>query len=138
MNPATIVKAAAQDGVKLALSPTGTIKASGDQAAVSRWLPIIREQKSGIVDVLRRDTGDDLIKSTQSDAPVAKTVVSRQADPGLRYAVEAHDDDDPDAVILTVAIRGEAACEIRIPKSRYDAFALLELLDKHATRVTLQ
>ncbi len=67
-----------------------------------------------------------------------EVIGSLQADPGLRYAVEAHDDADPDAVILTVAIRGEAACELRIPKSRYDAFALLELLDKHATRVTLQ
>jgi hypothetical protein len=41
-------------------------------------------------------------------------------------------------VILTLAIRGKAACELRIPKSRYDAFVLLDLIEKHTTRETLQ
>ena len=37
MTPAAIIKEAAADGVNLALSPTGTIKAAGEQAAVNRW-----------------------------------------------------------------------------------------------------
>jgi len=61
-----------------------------------------------------------------------------RGNPGLIYAMTAHDDIEPDAVILTLAIRDKAACELRIPKSRYDAFALLELIEKHTTRETLQ
>jgi hypothetical protein len=44
MTPAAIIREAATDGVSLALSPAGTIKATGDQAAVSRWLPVFRAQ----------------------------------------------------------------------------------------------
>lgn len=35
--------------VNLALSPTGTIKATGHGAAVNRWLSIIRDNKPGIL-----------------------------------------------------------------------------------------
>lgn len=53
MTPAAIIRAAAADGVNLALSPAGTIKATGEQAAINRWLPIIRENKPGILAALR-------------------------------------------------------------------------------------
>lgn len=57
MTPATIIREAQSDGVKLALSTTGTIKATGDGAAVNRWLPVIREQKAGIVEALKVGAG---------------------------------------------------------------------------------
>ena len=75
---------------------------------------------------------------TPADERVEKVVGKLQADPGLRYALETHIHADPEAVILSVAIRGKGACELRIPKSRYDALALLELIEKHTTRETLQ
>lgn len=49
MTPAAILELAAADGVHLSLSTTGTIKVSGEQATVNRWLPIIREHKPVIV-----------------------------------------------------------------------------------------
>jgi hypothetical protein len=49
MTPAAIIREAEADGVSLALSSAGTIKAAGDQAAVNRWLPVLREHKLGIV-----------------------------------------------------------------------------------------
>ena len=52
MNPAAIIRKAEADGVKLALSPSGTIKATGDSVVVNRWLSSIREQKAGIVEAL--------------------------------------------------------------------------------------
>jgi hypothetical protein len=78
------------------------------------------------------------ITLTPADARIEKVVDKLHCDLHLRFAAEAHDDIDPDAVILTVAIRDKGACEFRIPKSRYDAFALLELIDRHTTRETLQ
>ena len=54
MTPATIIQQAAADGVMLALTPAGTIKASGDGAAVNRWLSRIREQKPAIVATLSK------------------------------------------------------------------------------------
>lgn len=58
MTPATIIREAQADGVRLALSPTGTIKATGDGAAVNRWVAVIREHKAGIIDVLKVGAGD--------------------------------------------------------------------------------
>lgn len=81
---------------------------------------------------------DDIGKDARIVGDDSKAIRKLHGDPGLRYEVEAHDDIDLEAVILTLAIRGEAACELRIPKSRYDAFALMELIEKHTTRETLQ
>lgn len=53
MTPATIIREAQADGVRLALSLAGTIKATGDGAAVNRWLPVIRERKADLVEALK-------------------------------------------------------------------------------------
>lgn len=52
MNPSVIIKEAQADGVRLTVSPIGTIKATGDGATIRRWLPAIRERKSEIVEAL--------------------------------------------------------------------------------------
>jgi hypothetical protein len=57
MTPATIIREAQADGVRLALSPAGTIKVTGDGAAVNRWLATIRERKAEIIDVLKVGAG---------------------------------------------------------------------------------
>jgi len=44
--------------VRLALSPAGTIKATGDRAAVNRWLAAIRESKAEIIEALKVGAGD--------------------------------------------------------------------------------
>ncbi len=58
MTPATIIREAQADGVRLALSPAGTIKATGDGAAVNRWLAAIRESKAEIIEALKVGAGD--------------------------------------------------------------------------------
>ena len=52
MTAVTIIREARADGVRLALSPTGSIKATGDGAAVNRWLAVIRESKAEIIEAL--------------------------------------------------------------------------------------
>ena len=58
MTPAAIIREAQADGVRLALSLTGTLKATGDGAVVNRWLAMIREHKAEIIDVLKVGVGD--------------------------------------------------------------------------------
>ncbi|MDP2852084.1 MAG: hypothetical protein Q8O23_01630 [Gallionella sp.] len=83
--------------------------------------------------------GDTATDSTSpADTRLARVIDQLRGDPGLRYAMETHDDVHLESVILTLAIRDKAACELRIPTSRYDAFALLELIEKHTVRATLQ
>ncbi len=52
MTAAAILRDSAVDGVTLLLSATGTIKVTGEQAAVARWLTTIKENKAGIVALL--------------------------------------------------------------------------------------
>lgn len=79
------------------------------------------------------DTAPDPM--TPADARLEKVIAKLHGDPGLRYAVEVHIDADPDAVILTLAIRDKAACELCIPRGKYDPFLLLELIERHSGRV---
>lgn len=58
MTPAAIIQGAQSDGVRLALSPAGTIKATGDGTAVNRWLAVIREHKAAIIETLKVGAGD--------------------------------------------------------------------------------
>lgn len=80
----------------------------------------------------------DLPTHTASDTRLEAVSRKLQDDAELSYAMEAHDEIEPEKVILSLAIRGKGAVELWIPKTRYDAFALLEVLDKHAKQVTLQ
>lgn len=75
---------------------------------------------------------------THPNERIAKMIGRLEASPGLIYAMEPHEEVEPDTVLLTLAIRGKGACELRIPKSRYDGMALLELFERHTRRETLQ
>ena len=52
MTPAEVIRRASLDGVSLSVSPGGNVKASGNKEALARWLPLIRESKAGVVDLL--------------------------------------------------------------------------------------
>jgi hypothetical protein len=43
------------------------------------------------------------------------------------------DESEPDAVIVTLAIRGTATCELGIPKDRYDGLAILQMIEQQAS-----
>ena len=55
--------------------------------------------------------------------------------PAARYAILTDTESDPEAVLLTLAIRGKATCELRIPREKYDPFLLLELIERHGGTV---
>ena len=119
MSPADIIEGAANDGVLLALSPNGRISAKGDQSAVDRWLPTVRERKAAIVAELQRDRRR------------AKVLAMLRDNPGIRYAIEVADAHS-DPVIVSVGIRRVATFEMRIPLVHYDAYTLMELIERHA------
>ena len=55
--------------------------------------------------------------------------------PGVRYAVLTDTDTEADAVVLALAIRGMASCELRIPRAKYDPLLLLHLIERHGATV---
>ncbi len=134
MTPAVIIERAAADGVRLALSPVGTIKATGDHRAVNRWLPIIREQKPGIVAALREAANDEPLPDPAAEARrqrVRELLAGHPAKSVLVTDLET----DPKAVILTLAIRGRATFELRVPRAKFDGPLLLDLIERHGCTV---
>ena len=53
MTPVDILEHATAEGVALTLSLAGAITVAGDQPVVDKWLPIIRDHKPELVQVLR-------------------------------------------------------------------------------------
>lgn len=53
MTPATMIQQAGADGVILASTPAGSIKATGNGDAVTHWLPVIREHKAELLAELK-------------------------------------------------------------------------------------
>lgn len=122
MSAAELVENAKAQGVILALSPDGTITATGEQSVVDGWLPIIRDNKSEILRALKRDRRR------------TKTLTMLEDDPRLRYAVVV-DDASTDPVAVAVGIREVVTFELEIPLKYYDALVLLELLEQHSAGV---
>lgn len=118
MNATQIIQSCDFDGVRLTLTPEGKLHYSGDPVLIAEWLPILRTNKSAIVEVLHRE---------RRHAKVLKML-----EPGKKYAALA-EDDRADPVVVTCAIRGVATFELAIPKLSYDGLILLELLEKHST-----
>ena len=50
--------------------------------------------------------------------------------PDSQRAIITDLDSGPDDVILTIAIRDQYTFEMQIPKDKYDAFTLLEMINK--------
>ena len=75
MSALDIVKRIESDGVRLALSDSGTIKAVGDGAAVNRWLPTIRERKSEIIAALQQAENDPADKPISILSSQGETVI---------------------------------------------------------------
>lgn len=118
--------------VPIAPAEVGTLKPSiGAVSPMSPLVPI-KNGRNGF------DGGILAANRTPADERLEKVIAKLASAPDLRYAMETHLDADLDAVILSLAIRGKAACELRIPKSRYDAFVLIELIEQHTTREVFQ
>ena len=70
-----------------------------------------------------------------AEARRQRVLAMLDAHPEARYALLTDTQAEPEAVLLTLAIRGRATCELRIPRDRYDPFLLLDLIERHGATV---
>lgn len=66
----------------------------------------------------------------QQDFRREKVLAMLAIDSSLKRAVYADADSDPDNVIITVAVRHVATCELLVLKANYDPWQLLALIDR--------
>ena len=113
MTPATIIQKAQADGVLLALSPAGTIKAAGNGEAVNRWLPVIREHKAELLDMLRAASEAAATVRPDAASPEEREVVNwleriLEDDPVVYRETHAKCRANPDALRFFLGLaRGE-------------------------------
>ena len=115
--------------------PTGNIKAVGDDVAVHRWLPIIRANKIDLISALRaaNDGPYQELPDLAAESRRRKVLAMLRESSTINYAAVTDDQADPNAVIVTLAIRGRATCELHIPREKWDDVLFLELLERHCT-----
>ena len=66
-----------------------------------------------------------------------KVIAMLDAAPGTQRAIYTDTNSDPHNVILAIAVRAcQQTCEMLIPKANYDAWHLLELIERMATETT--
>ncbi len=62
-----------------------------------------------------------------------KAIAMLNAAPDMQRAIAVDDTGDPDFVILAVAVRAcQQTCEMRIPRTKYDPWLLMKLIEQHS------
>ena len=113
-------------GVKLA-ARGGNIIASPKAAVTPEIVDLIRAHKSELLQTMATDAEVDA-RRTQLLAMLATR-------PETRYALLTDAQNDPESVLLALAIRGIGMCEMEIPRIRFDGIELLELVERHSATV---
>ena len=74
-----------------------------------------------------------------AEARRRKVLAMLAANPALRIAVvcdgDGDGDGDGDPVPVAIAIRDKGACELLVPRDRYDGVLLLDLIERHSGTV---
>lgn len=102
-----------------------TVKADGDFLELSppekitdELIKRLRKHKPAIMAELKRESRRLKVLAMLAEKPDSQRAIITDLDSG------------PDDVILTIAIRDQYTFEMQIPKDKYDAFTLLEMINK--------
>ena len=111
-----------------------TVWAKGDRLLVApkariteETRRVIREHKAELLAVL----ASDALPDPGAEARRQRVLAMLADHPTAKYAALTDTETDPESVLLTLAIRGEASCELRIPREKYDGLLVLDLIEKH-------
>ena len=118
-------------GIRLTPLPDGRLWAAPRAALNDELRHLIRQHKAELLNALETDGLPD----AQAEARRRRVLEMLAQNPTARYAVLTDTQADPEAVLLTLAIRGRATCELRIPRAKYDPFLLLALIERHGGTV---
>ena len=118
-------------GVTIRPRPDGNLEVSPRRLLTDETRRLIREHKAELLQVLAAGSLPDLA----AEARRQRVLAMLAENPSARYALVTDLESDPEAVILTLAIRGQATCELRIPREKYDGTLLLDLIERHSATV---
>ena len=123
MTPAALLDEARNAGVTLWLEGD-VLRYRGPREALAKLLPALKAHKPDILAALAHP--DPLPPLASAAEAGRRKVLAMLAGDGDRYAV-AVDDPNTDPVVMALATP-DGTCEVRLPKERYDAFRVLEMV----------
>lgn len=102
-----------------------TVKADGDFLELSPPEKITEE----LIQRLKKNKLAILAELKREERRL-KVLAMLEDNSGIQRAIITDLDNDSDDVILTIAIRDQYTFEMHISKDKYDAFAMLEMINK--------
>lgn len=127
MSAPEILSLLAAHGLTVRPRSDGNLEVWPRSALTDELRALIKAHKAELLEAL----AGDALPDPAAEARRQRVLAMLAERPGARYAVLTHDPGAPDHVILTLAIRGVATCEMSIPRDRYDPFLLLDLIERH-------
>ena len=111
------------------------IRAAPKSALTDETRSLIRAHKAELIDVLSIGYSSEPSPDPAAEKRRLEVLDMLAQDPTTRYAIATNTQADAEAVLLTLAIRGKATCELRISRAKYDPFLLLDLVRRHSGAV---
>lgn len=105
----------------------GSIVITPGGAATSDIVELVRANKPELLAALPDAAG--------VETRHARLIAMFRENPTIRYAVITDSEATPDAVIVSIGIRGVATCDIQIPRERFDPFALLDITGRYSATI---
>jgi hypothetical protein len=119
----------AAQGLTLRPRPDGNLIVSPRRLLTDEARQLIREHKAELLEAL--SGASDTLPDTAAEARRKQVLAMLRQRPGTRYAMLTDTKEDPQAVILALAIRDAGTCELCIPREKWDGVLFLEMLERH-------
>lgn len=104
------------------------LKYRGPTDAIAALLPELRAHKAELMAALP-------LPDPSAEARRQRVLALLIEHPEARYAALTDSEAVPGFVLLALAIRDKATCELRIPREKWDGGLFLDLLERHGATV---
>ena len=118
MEAVEIIEYLRQRELNVTLTDDDSLELSPAEKITQELIERLRKHKPAIIEELKREQRRE------------KVLLMLEENPGTQRAFVTDTESDRHNVILTIAIKDKYSFEMLIPKSKYDPFAMLELLEK--------
>ncbi len=116
MEAIEIIEYLKQRDLTVSLADDHTIELSPAEKITHELIERLRKYKPAIIEELKRQQRRQKVLQMLAE------------NPGTQRAIVTDTESDPDNVILTIAIRDQYTFEMLVLKTKYDGFAILEMI----------
>ncbi len=118
MNASEIIEYLKERNLTVRLTDDNSLELSPAEKITNELIDRLRKYKPAIIEELKREQRREKVLSMLAN------------NPEIQRAFVTDTESDPHNVILMMAIRDKYSFEMHIPKSKYDPFTMLEVIEK--------